>query len=206
MNLLLADQLPARVSERKACRALNLCRSSLHSAHASYHFYGPVSPHRRKRKASQQPTQSVEERVVVRDVLSSEAYRDQPPAQVYYSLLEQGTCLCSVSTMHRVMRKNGFNCERRQQRPASPQPIPLLKATAPLQVWSWDIAKLPTRKRGEYLSLYVIMDLFNRYIVAWMRSRKESSALSSHLIAEAYMSVTTSSLKHSLCTRTVACR
>ncbi|MFK4754889.1 DDE-type integrase/transposase/recombinase, partial [Oceanobacter antarcticus] len=64
--------------------------------------------------------------------------------------------------------------------------IPRLKATAPNQVWTWDIAKLPTRKRGEYLSLYVVMDLFNRYIVAWMLSRKENSALSSQLIMEAH--------------------
>jgi len=58
-------------------------------------------------------------------------------------------------------------------------------AVTPNQVWTWDIAKLPTRKRGEYLSLYVVMDLFSRYIVAWMLSRKENSALSSQLIDEA---------------------
>jgi putative transposase len=63
--------------------------------------------------------------------------------------------------------------------------MPRLLATAPNQVWTWDIAKLPTRKRGEYLSLYVIMDLFSRHIVAWMLSRKENSALSSQLIDEA---------------------
>ncbi|MGL6123457.1 MAG: DDE-type integrase/transposase/recombinase, partial [Shewanella sp.] len=116
----------------------------------------------------------------------SAQYHDQPPAQVYFSLLEQGIYLCSISTMHRLMRADGLNGERRQQRPASPQPIPRLQATAPLQVWTWDITKLPTKKRGEYLSLYIVMDLFSRYIVAWMLSRKENSALSSHLIQEAY--------------------
>ena len=187
MNLLLTDPLPAGVSEREACVVLDICRNSLRAARDRYHFCGPISPHRRTRKATQQPRAlSAEEREVVREVLTSEAYRDQPPAQVYYSLLEQGTYLCSVSTMHRLMRDSGLNGERRQQRPANPQPIPRLKATAPLQVWTWDIAKLPTKKRGEYLSLYVVMDLFSRHIVAWMLSRKENSALSSHLIAEAY--------------------
>lgn len=187
MSLLLTEPLPTRVSEREACGVLGVCRNSLRAARTRHHFCGPISPHRRKRKTIQQPRAlSVEERVAVRDVLTSEAYRDQPPAQVYYSLLEQGTYLCSVSTMHRLMRENGLNGERRQQRPASPQPIPRLKATAPLQVWTWDIAKLPTKKRGEYLSLYVVMDLFSRHIVAWMLSRKENSALSSHLIAEAH--------------------
>lgn len=105
---------------------------------------------------------------------------------MYYSLLQQGIYLCSISTMHRLLRAEELNGERRNQRPASKQPVPRLKATAPNQVWSWDIAKLATRKRGEYLSLYVVMDLFSRYIVAWMLSHKENSALSSQLIAEAH--------------------
>ncbi|WP_160115304.1 DDE-type integrase/transposase/recombinase [Oligella ureolytica] len=130
---------------------------------------------------------SEEERSKVTEVLTSDEYADKPPAQVYYSLLQQGIYLCSISTMHRLMREEELNGERRQQRPASPQPIPRLQATRSNQVWTWDIAKLPTKKRGEYLSLYVVMDLFSRYIVAWMLSRKENSALSSQLIEEAYM-------------------
>jgi transposase InsO family protein len=106
--------------------------------------------------------------------------------QVFHSLLERGVYLCSISTMHRVMRKAHLSGERRVQRSPSPQPIPRLLATQPHQVWTWDIAKLPTKQRGEYLSLYVVMDLFSRYIVAWMLSRKENSGLSSQLIAEAY--------------------
>lgn len=187
MSLVLNEQLPAGVSERAACAVLDICRNSLRAARASYHFCGPVSPYRRKRKETLQPRAlSAEERAVVKEVLLSAEYHDQPPVQVYYSLLEQGTYLCSVSTMHRLMREDGLNGERRQQRPASPQPIPRLQATAPLQVWTWDITKLPTKKRGEYLSLYVVMDLFSRYIVAWMLSHKENSALSSHLISEAF--------------------
>ena len=119
-------------------------------------------------------------------MLTSDEHCDQPPVQVYHSLLERGEYLCSISTMHRLMRQTNLSGERRQQRPPSPQPIPRLRATEPNQVWTWDIAKLPTKQRGEYLSLYVVMDLFSRYIVAWMLSRKENSALSSQLIAQAH--------------------
>jgi transposase InsO family protein len=126
---------------------------------------------------------SSEERTEITTILTGNEYCDLPPAQAYYSLLQKGIYLCSISTMHRLLRVDGLNGERRQQRPVSPQPIPRLRASAPHQVWSWDIANLPTQKRGEYLSLYVVMDLFSRYIVAWMLSRKENSALSSQFIA-----------------------
>lgn len=76
--------------------------------------------------------------------------------------------------------------ERRQQRPPSSHPVPRLLATKVNQVWTWDITKLPTKRRGGYLSFYVVMDLYSRFIVAWMLSRKENSVLSSQLILEAY--------------------
>jgi transposase InsO family protein len=187
MSLLLEASLPTRVSERTACEVLDICRNSLRTAKARYHFCGPVSPYRRKRKGIRQPRAlSTDERTQVIEVLTCDEYYDQPPVQVYYHLLQLGIYLCSVSTMHRVMRENNLNGERRQQRPPSPQPVPRLQATAPNQVWTWDISKLPTQKRGEYLSLYVVMDLFSRCIVAWMLSRKEKSALASQLISEAY--------------------
>lgn len=186
MNLLVEDQLPRGVSEREACNVLDICRNSLRAARARYHFFGPISPYRRKRRKARQPRAlSEEERMQATDILTSTEYQDQPPAQVYYSLLQQGVYLCSISTMHRLLRDKALSGERRQQRPPSPQPIPRLQATAPNQVWAWDIAKLATCKRGEYLSLYVVMDLFSRHIVAWMLSRKENSALSSQLITEA---------------------
>ena len=179
--------LPDGVSERMACDALAICRNSLRAARDRYHFCGPISPHRRQRKEVHQPRAlSVEERKHVLTVLSSDEFCDQPPAQVYYTLLQQGIYLCSISTMHRLLREIELNGERRRQRPSSPQPVPRLKATEINQVWTWDIAKLPTKRRGEYLSLYVVMDLYSRFIVAWMLSRKENSALSSQLIMEAY--------------------
>ena len=187
MTLLVADPLPDAISERQACDVLDVCRNSLRAARKRYFFCGPPSPYRRKRKETVQPKAlSAQEREQVKEVLYSDEYANQPPVQVYYSLLQHSIYLCSISTMHRLLREESMNGERRNQRPASKQPVPRLKTTAPNQVWSWDIAKLATQKRGEYLSLYVIMDLFSRHIVAWMLSHKENSALSSQLIEQAY--------------------
>lgn len=91
MSLLLDGLLPAGVSEREACSVLNICRNSWRAARARNRFCGPISPYRRKRKETQQPRAlSAEERTEVREVLSSAEFHDQPPAQVYFSLLEQG--------------------------------------------------------------------------------------------------------------------
>lgn len=182
----LEQGLPEYVSQRMACDALAICRNTWRSAYRRDTFCGPLKPANRSYKRGVQPRElSTDERQRVLTTLTSEAYCNQPPAQVYYDLLEQGEYLCSISTMHRLLRAEQLQGERRQQRPPQSHIVPRLKATAPNQVWTWDIAKLATQKRGEYLSLYVVMDLFSRHIVAWMLSRKENSALSSQLILQA---------------------
>jgi len=187
MTLLLNTPLPSGVSERKACEVLMICRNTLRATRQRFQFLGPVNRlHRQRKKAPQPRALSQDERQHVKTVLNSDEYHDQPPTQVFHSLLQQGVYLCSISTMHRLIRADGLSGERRHQRPHQSHATPRLKATAPNQVWSWDIAKLPTARRGEYLSLYVVMDLFSRYIVAWMLSKKENSALSGQLIEEAY--------------------
>jgi putative transposase len=118
-------------------------------------------------------------------MLHSEPFADQPPAEVYSQLLGQGQYLCSVSTMHRVLREAKENGERRVQRPAQHHAVPRLLAHQPNDVWTWDITKLATLRRGVYLSLYVVLDLYSRFAVAWMVSRKENSALAQQLMREA---------------------
>jgi putative transposase len=173
------DRLPLSV----ACQALVLNRSTVH---AWRHRPLPPPPARLERKQCPQPRAlSADERQAVLEVLHSEGHCDQPPAQVYASLLEAGRYLCSVSTMHRLLRSVKAQGERRPQRPAQHHAIPRLLATRANEVWTWDITKLPTRRRGEYLSLYVVLDLFSRFVVAWMVSRKENSALSKQLFEEA---------------------
>jgi putative transposase len=87
--------------------------------------------------------------------------------------------------MHRIMREHGENGERRAQRAAQHNAIPRLIAQAPNEVWTWDCSKLATRARSVYLTLYVVLDLFSRFVLAWMVSRKENSALAQQLMAEA---------------------
>lgn len=120
------------------------------------------------------------------DILNSDRFRDQPPTEVYHTLLQEGSYLCSISTMHRLLRAAQQNGDRRQQTRHASQPIPRLKASRPNEVWSWDVTKLPLMIRGAYLSLYVVMDLYSRFILAWMVSRKENSALAQQLIREAH--------------------
>lgn len=174
---------PTRLPMVTACRVLGLNRGTVYQWQKT-----PVAEREalRSRKDSPQPRALSEpERQNVRDTLLSEPYCDQPPHEVYYELLQQGQYLCSISTMHRLLR--GMHCagERRQQRPAQHHAIPRLESTKPNQVWSWDITKLATHRRGEYLCLYVVIDLFSRYVVAWMLSRKENSALAQQLMEEA---------------------
>ncbi|WP_262021714.1 IS3 family transposase [Vibrio quintilis] len=178
--------LPAFVSQRLACQVLNVNRNTLRRYIRGVQFCGPLPRIHRSRKHARQPRAlSDTERETVKSVMLSETYCNQPPVQIYYDLLQQGQYLCSVSTMHRLLREDNLHGERRAQRPAQSHMVPRLVAQHPNQVWTWDITKLPTQKRGEYLSLYVVMDLFSRYIVAWMLSRKENSALASQLMEEA---------------------
>lgn len=184
--MLMRDPLPTLMSQRRVCDVLNINRNTLRSLQKKYQFCGPVKPIKRKRKQAEHPRALTEtERQEVKAVLTSDDYYNQPPMQVYYALLEQGRYLCSVSTMHRLLREENMQGERRAQRQPQSHAIPRLVATRANEVWTWDITKLATKKRGEYLSLYVVMDLFSRYIVAWMLSRKENSALASQLIQEA---------------------
>jgi putative transposase len=179
----LLEQRPDRLPMSTACLAMGLNRSSVY---ARRNRTDDDLPPKRSRKASVQPRAlDQHERVHVVETLLSEPYRDQPPAEVYQRLLENDQYLCSVSTMHRLLREQGLNGERRAQRPAQHHAIPRLLAHAPNEVWSWDITKLPLVQRGIYLSLYVVLDLFSRFVVAWMVSKKENSSLARQLMNEA---------------------
>ncbi len=154
MNAVL-DQRPSRLPLTRACDALGLNRSTVY---AHQQRTANDEPPRRSRKDSVQPRAlSAQERAAVVETLHSEPYCDQPPAEVYQRLLEQDQYLCSVSTMHRILRSLNENGDRRQQRPAQHHAVPRLLASAPHDVWTWDITKLPLVRRGIYLSLYVVL-------------------------------------------------
>lgn len=181
--MLVLEQRPDTLTLSQACRALGLNRSTVY---AHKNRPSTPTPSQRSRQQSIQPRAlSAEERAAVKATFSSESYLDQPPAEVYQCLLEQQIYLCSVSTMHRILRVAEESGERRPQRPAQHHAIPRLLAEAPNDVWTWDITKLPLIQKGVYLSLYVVLDLFSRYVVAWMVSLKENSALAKQLMDEA---------------------
>jgi putative transposase len=123
------------------------------------------------------------ERQAVLDVLHSERFLDQSPAEVHATLLEEQTYLCSTRTMYRVLAQAGEVRERRDQARHPAYAKPELVATAPNQVWSWDITKLKGPVAYVYFSLYVILDLFSRYVVGWMVAARESAKLAERLIA-----------------------
>jgi putative transposase len=124
------------------------------------------------------------ERDEVLEVLHSERFVDQAPAQVAATLLDEDRYLCSVRTMYRILETNREVRERRNQRRHPVYEKPELLAMAPDQVWSWDITKLKGPRKWTYYYLYVILDIFSRYVVGWMVADCESSRLAKRLIRE----------------------
>ena len=106
------------------------------------------------------------------------------PAQVYATLLDEGTYLASQSTMYRLLAASGEVRERRDQLRRPNYAKPELLATTPNELWSWDITKLLGPQKWTYYYLYVILDVFSRYVVGWMVAHRESAVLAEQLIAE----------------------
>ena len=124
------------------------------------------------------------EREAVLEMLHSDRFLDQAPAQVHAALLDEGTYLCSARTMYRLLDAAGEVKERRDQVRRPQYAAPELLATRPNEVWSWDITKLLGPAKWTYFYLYVILDIFSRYVVGWMLAPRESAALAERLIAE----------------------
>jgi putative transposase len=124
------------------------------------------------------------ERESIRAVLNSERFQDCSPAAINATLLDEGQYLCSTRTMYRVLEEDGATRERRDQLVHPQYQKPELLATAPNQLWSWDITKLRGPAKWTYFYLYVILDVFSRYVVGWMVAPRESAALASKLIEE----------------------
>jgi putative transposase len=126
-----------------------------------------------------------ETREAVLTHLHAERFQDAAPAQVHATLLDEGTYLCSVRTMYRLLDTLAAARERRPQRTHAPCAIPRLVARAPNTVWTWDVTELRGPVKGERYPLYVVLDLFSRYVVAWMLARRESATLAKRLVRTA---------------------
>ncbi len=114
--------------------------------------------------------------------LNSDRFADQSPRHVYTKLLDEGSYLCSVRTMYRILEANQSSRERRNQLTHPQYQKPELLATGPNEVWSWDITKLKGPEKWTYYYLYVILDIYSRTVVGWMLAHRENSDLAKHLI------------------------
>jgi putative transposase len=120
----------------------------------------------------------------VLDHLHSERFSDKAPAEVFATLIDEGIYLCSIRTMHRIVAQNGELKERRNQLRHPQYKKPELLATGPNQVWTWDITKLLGPAKWTYFHLYVILDIFSRFVVGWMVAPRETAELAKRLIAD----------------------
>ena len=175
----LVDELAVHTGVKAACALLGRARGSHYRAKAPR----PVRD-RAQRPAPPNALTDAERREVL-SVLTSDRFIDKSVAQTWATLLDEGTYLCSRSTMHRILRTNDAAGERRAQATHPPRVKPELVATRPGQVWSWDITKLRGPERGVYYHLYVVIDIFSRYVVAWTVAAYEDSVLAKSMLEEA---------------------
>jgi putative transposase len=124
------------------------------------------------------------ERQAVLDVLHAARFQDRSPTEVYATLLDEGVYLASERTFYRLLAADGETTERRNQLVHPAYHKPELLATRPNEVWSWDITKLLGPTKWTYYCLYVILDIFSRYVVGWMVAHQELAALAERLIAD----------------------
>ena len=117
-------------------------------------------------------------------VLHEERFQDWAPAAVQATLLDEGNYLCSTRTMYRILEQEGETRERRDQAIHPAYQKPELLATAPNQLWSWDITKLRGPAKWNYFQLYVMIDVFSRYVTGWMVAERESAELAKHFIED----------------------
>jgi putative transposase len=120
----------------------------------------------------------------VLEVLHAERFWDQAPASVYATLLDEGSYLCSPSTMYRLLRQRGETGDRRRHATHPARVRPELLATRPNQCWSWDITKLAGPARWTWFYLYVVLDIYSRYAVGWMVAAREAALLAERLLAD----------------------
>jgi len=158
------------------CRALGLARATYYRLQSARAYQRTERYHPR--------ALSSEERHTVLGTLNEERFCNQAPAEVYASLLDEGQYLCSERTMYRILAGHHQVRERRDQLRHPRYAAPELLASRPNEVWSWDITKLLGPAKWTYFYLYVILDIFSRYVVGWMVAYRESAELAQRLIQE----------------------
>jgi putative transposase len=173
-------ELQALVGVRGACAAVGEAQARWYRRHRQ----SPPPRRPERTRAAQPRALSAVERTELRRVLNSPEHVDEAPATVYARLLDDGVYLGSVSTMYRVLRDHGEVHERRRQATHPAAKKPELLATKPNEVYSWDITKLLGPAKWTWFYLYVILDIFSRYVPGWMLAHAENARLAEALLAD----------------------
>jgi putative transposase len=176
--MIATQQLGKDIGIARACRALDVPRATYYRRLRPAVSTVPTARRSHPRKLSE------EEQAEVKTLLYSEPMVDKSPYQVFAKLLDDGRYLCSIRSMYRILAKDHASRERRRQLRHPNYTKPELLATGPNQVWSWDITKLLGPKKWTYYHLYVILDIYSRYVVGWMLACREAQDLASRLIRE----------------------
>lgn len=171
-------EIAEHVGVRSACAALDVPPSSYYRSRQPKH-YGPKK--RRPRPVRALPE---EERNEIVEIMQSPRFIDVAPPEIYATLLDEKTRICSVRSMYRYLAAEGKVHERRNQLRHPNYAKPELLATDPNQVWSWDITKLRAVAKWTYYYLYVLLDIYSRHVVGWMLAQRESGPLAATLIEE----------------------
>lgn len=175
------EELTPLVGTRPACRALGVAPATIYRRRRP-----PPEPRPERHQPKPARALSEVERQDVLDELHSERFVDTSPAQVWATLLDEGRYLASERTMYRILASQGESQERRNQLVHPPYAKPELLAEKPNELWSWDITKLLGPAKWTYFYLYVLLDVFSRYVVGWTIQHRESAQVAKELIAQAH--------------------
>jgi len=174
------ETLTPTVGVQAACAALAVPRSSLYAARR------PKSPAPPRLAVSPPNALSAAEKAAVLAQLNSQRFVDQTPYEVYPQLLDEGSYLCSLRGMYRILAENQAVCDRRNQLRRPARPAPQVTARKPNQVWVWDITLLLSTLRYQWFYLYLVLDLFSRFIVGWLIAEKQSGDYAQRLLAASF--------------------
>lgn len=171
------DEVGEQLGVTETCAAIGLSRATYYRRRGGR----KPSPRRRTPPPRKLPPS---EREKVLETLHEPRFMDLAPAQVFAQLLDEQTYLCSIRTMHRILEENVESRERRNQLRRPSYEKPQLMATKPNELWSWDITKLLGPQKWTYYYLYVLLDVFSRYVVGWLIAERESGSLGAQLVSE----------------------
>jgi transposase InsO family protein len=160
------------------CAALELARATF------YRFRNPRPASHIRPRPRPKNRLSDQEGALIRSILSEERFVDRTPREIVPILADEGVYLGSIRTFYRILSADGTCIERRLQARHPAHVAPVLEASRPNQVWTWDITRLKGPWRGSFYFLYVMLDIYSRYVVGWMLAERENARRAQHFIRE----------------------